>query len=591
MSTAESESFHSEQGADSILRKGTGVWFIKDCIDALIHAIHVVAESIALLLGMHFMLILHLIHLIASTPINARTDHTITSYQNRRTEADEQRIRGNQNRRPTLTRSNQRFTFETGASLHLPALGPRPIHETGSIIREPLLNKLLGSIDEYFSIYLDKCSAKIQMMGNIFEEKGGMAGQAFSRFRRCQSSISVSNLNKLPPEIVTHILLLAAMPNTPQAIPTKIALLSKSHYRMITSRLYADVHLCNSAVFRRFRMTLAVHNPSLGQYVRSLAIASKEFDTDGYMPERVAEYVTLGIGIEQILLASPNLQHLFLDLFSLASLFNGTASRLEKGALPISLTTEFSLPQYLTLPTFTNLKHVELTVFGLDNNAVEWFRQVLPRLQSLTIRWVTRRHGGVGLAAMSDQDDWAANDDSDLSSDERIDWQEGGKRYDDFIMFVEAIDLLRRWPYHANEQRDGQQLKAVSILAWPKAYRELKKHYSTMFNAYIDGEKDGLDTNSNKRMWNKSLPSGLDFDSEDEIEHSSLPLTPECINENRQLDRFLATPSSVQAPLTPNASLMPARLRIAKDHSFTSGPRRGPLNDWTSKNEAKAWVS
>ncbi|MCO5549646.1 hypothetical protein L7F22_003119 [Adiantum nelumboides] len=589
MSRSRREEFQSEQGAESISQKSAGTWIIKDCIDALIHAIHVVAESIALLLGMHFMLILHLVHLVASTPIQTGNDTRNTVQQNRQTEPE---IRGNRIRRPELNRANRRFTIETGASLHLPALGPRPIHETAPATREPLLHKILASIDEHFSIHIDHLSTKIQNMADNFEGKGGYVGRAFSRLRRSESRLCSSNLNKLPPEIVTHILLLAAMPNTPQAIPTKIALLSKRYHRMITSRLYANVHLSNPIVFRRFRMTLAVHNPSLGQHVRSLAIASKEFDSDGYMPDQVAEHVTLGIGIEQILLASPNLQHLFLDLFSLASLFNGTASRLEKGALPISLTTEFSLPQYLTLPTFANLKHVELTVFGLDNNAVEWFRQVLPRLQSLTIRWVTRRHGGATLQSLSEEDDWNADDDSDLSNDERIDWREGGKRYNDFMMFIEAIDLLRRWPYHANGQREGQQLKAISVLAWPKAYRELKKHYSNTKSAFIEGDENMLlDIGSNDRMWNKSLPSGMHYDLEDDTVHT--PSTSGYFDQEGQaFEQQFTTPSSIlQTPITPNTSLAPARLRIGKDQSFVSGPRRGPLNDWTYKKQIKAWSS
>lgn len=580
------EEFQSELQPD----KSAGSWFVKDCIDALIHAIHVVAESIALLLGMHFMLILHLVHLIASTSIHTGSE-TNTAQQSRQNTTVDPQNRRNRPRRPELNRTNRSLTFEASASLHLPALGPRPIHEIPPPFREPLLHKILASIDEHLSIYIDPCFVKIQKMANIFEEKGGYAGRAFSRFRRTESKLNASNLNKLPPEIVTHILLLAAMPNTPQAIPTKIALLSKRYHRMITSRLYANVHLSNPTVFRQFRMTLAVHNPSLGQYVRSLAVASKDFDSDGYMPDQVAEHVTLGIGIEQILLASPNLQHLFLDLFSLASLFNGTASKLEKGALPISLNTEFSLPQYLTLPTFANLKHVELTVFGLDNNAVEWFRQVLPRLQSLTIRWVTRRHGGAGLGGTSQEDDWNADDDSDLSNDERIDWREGGKRYNDLLMFVEAIDLLRRWPYHANGQREGQQLKSVSVLAWPKAYRELKKHFSNTKNAYIEGEGNTFSTNFNDRMWNKSLPSGMHYDVEDETVHDSLPSTTGYFDQDPQPFEQFTTPMSIQTPITPSPSLTPARLRIAKDQSFSSGPRRGPLNEWTYREQIKAWSS
>lgn len=378
--------------------------------------------------------------------------------------------------------------------------------------------------------------------------------------RTLQKDIAPRLIHKLPPEIASHILLLAASPELGNSIPTKVSLLSKAYYKLVTPKLYACVNLSNASMFRKFRMTMAVRNPRLGNYVNSLSVASSSFDPEGYLPEQVAEHVTLGVGIEQILLTCPNLQHLYLDLFSLAALHHSTASRLEKGSLPITLTTEFSLPQYLSLPTFCHLEHIELTVFGLDSTAVEWFRQVIPHLHSVTLRWVTRKsslYASRSKRGFSQQ--WTESD-SDLDEIEQQDWRSGGTRDADFKSFVQAIERLRRWPYYSDALHSGHRLDSITIMAWPKAFRELCKTYRTDPQSVCSG-LEGTDESSG----NQSSNSMTELKGPDDI---------------YQPDFVFGT-----RPLLPRAPL-----RVELDGSFQSGPRRGPLDLWSRKHQAMAWT-
>lgn len=353
-------------------------------------------------------------------------------------------------------------------------------------------------------------------------------------------------------------------------------MLSKAHYRLVVSRLYKHVHLADATTFRHFRMTMAVHNPELGKHLRSLAVASAAFDAEGYLPDQVSEHTTLGVGIEQILLTAPNLQHLYLDLFSLAALHHSTASRLEKGSLPLSLTTEFSLPQYLTLPTFAHLQHVELVVFALDSNAVDWFRQVLPRLQTLTIRWVTRwgrpQRRVSPLATIAGSNRQATfddeEDDQELDEEERRSWQDGGRQHLSLVEFLGAIENLRRWPHHCQETgTSGERLSAISVYAWPKAYRELSKYYQEHKKGVIGNGKTTSDT-----AWNASLQ----------------PSSPLCETIEQQGERICSVAPNNEG--TANQLLQPALLRLGVDESSSLGPRRGPLHSWCHDKQSQAWA-
>lgn len=313
------------------------------------------------------------------------------------------------------------------------------------------------------------------------------------------SSTGESIFRQLPEELISHILILAACPSLsphePRSSPTNILLLSKRYYNLIVPRLYHSVSLHTPASFRSFRVTLALHNPSLGQYVRKLQIGSSEFDGSGYCPSALADHGPLAVGIEQMLLASPRLEELSLDLFSMNALHTGTVSRLEKGPQPTRLCTELTTIPYLSLPTFEDLRELELLVFGMDAATAGELRATLPLLEKLELRLVTRRRGP---AFQNGQDTWSPtqlptfddddndNDDED-GNDEGIaeertaeaDIRRGTDDEDVFQLesdmheFIEALQLLRTWP--GGDERLGKKLQQITVFAWPSAVRRLKR--------------------------------------------------------------------------------------------------------------------
>lgn len=469
-------------------------------------------------------------------------------------------------------------------------------------------------------------------------------------------NLNAELVKKLPPEIVSYILLLAASPHTPDAVPCKIALLSKAHYRLVIPKLYAHVQLNDGHTFRRFRLTMALHNPSLGRLVKSLQIASADFDDSGYLPGQLAENVALGVGLEQILLACSNLSDLYLDLLAMAALHNGTASRLERGALPVRLSAELSIPQYLAVPTFASLRHVELNVFGLDADAIEDLRTVLPRLKSLTFRWVTRgsyrppalrnvlsaydwrgargvdrrrrrrpsmsrqgstsslnSSGGSGSGNMhhhggafshEESQDMSIDDDDDETEEERAQWRPGGRKHSDLCLFAHAIDVLRRWP---QEPSDGKPLRALTVLAWPKAVRMLREFFP---DAVLLDETGSAD----EQAWDWSMERAYDEDDEEEGKgeeqdggeggRGGLKKRPNFSRASRRMGpaghrpppvhvqaaggpatmgvRMARNPSSLsQHSRSGDTKLAP--LRIGIDDAYQQGPRRGPLQQWQAR--------
>ena len=362
--------------------------------------------------------------------------------------------------------------------------------------------------------------------------------------RRSEAHVDPVLLQRLPPEILTHILLLAAASD---AVPTKICLLSKAHHRLVVPRLYAAVDLSAPRIFRQFRLTLALYNPGLGQHLRSLSVGSSTFDSYGYMPSGIAESAALGVGLEQILLAAPRLKHVYLDLFSLAALHDGTASRLQKGSLPISLTTEYAAPQYLALPIFSHLQHVELTVFGLDRVAGEKLRQALPQVKSMTLRWVTRQSEAfddTGDAPWNGQtvrvpyrrrdtessSSGSEEGEDDMTESERQAWRRGGQRSSDFALFVDAIEALRRPPMESEEQGTCERLEAITVLAWPKAHRELCHYFrtDTEANAWardcMEMRLRGTRAWESKTTPSLSSPASTALRGESLASHPALPL-------------------------------------------------------------------
>ena len=252
----------------------------------------------------------------------------------------------------------------------------------------------------------------------------------------------LTRMASLPQELITHILLLSASPSLSPSVrsssPSNILLLSKQYYHLLLPKLYHTVSLHTAFAFRHFRLTLAVHNPSLGKLVRYLQIGSSQFDSSGYLPGQVAEHSRLAVGIEQLLLATPELRELSIDMFSLAALHTGTASRLERGCQPRMLCTELSIVPYLSLPTFEDVRQLELLVFSLDRQTALELRVALPRLESLRLRYVTRRRG-----------------DETFASDYDVD------------QFIDAIHLLRTWP--DADPHAGKRLTQLAVFTWPDA--------------------------------------------------------------------------------------------------------------------------
>ncbi|KAJ1032012.1 hypothetical protein NDA13_002388 [Ustilago tritici] len=310
---------------------------------------------------------------------------------------------------------------------------------------------------------------------------------------------------QLPEELISYIFILAACPSLaptePRSCPTNILLVSRRYYNFIIPKLYHSVSLHTPASFRSFRVTLALHNPSLGKFVRRLQIGSSEFDASGYCPSALADHVPLSVGIEQMLLVSPHLQELSLDLFSMGALHTGTVSRLEKGPQPTRLCTELTTIPYLSLPTFEDLRELELLVFGMDAATAGELRVTLPCLEKLELRLVTRRRGP---AFQSGQDTWSPTqlptfgDEDEDSAEERnaqADINRGQQEEDVFQFesdmqdFIEALHLLRSWP--GGDGRLGKKLKEITVFAWPSAVRRLRKSFDD--SAGVNGNGNGGD--------------------------------------------------------------------------------------------------
>ena len=402
---------------------------------------------------------------------------------------------------------------------------------------------------------------------------------------RSEEHLIPSMLHRLPQEIISQILLSAA-----DEVPTKICLLSKTYHRLVMPRLYSKVEISDARMFRHFRMTLAIHNPAMGQYVRTLSLASDTFDRSGYLPEGIAEPAALGVGIEQILLASPNLKHLFLDLYALAALYDGTASRLQRGALPISLVTEYAAPQYLALPVFDQLRHVELSVFGLDKTAAEHLRRALPNVKSLTLRWVTRQtesasSSSSGVCNTSGGDNMDEYGDFREGEEEDDGWHRGGLMRNDFESFVEALDLLRKWhqvPHEVSEETGGEEcepLEAITVLAWPRATLELAKVYQLEDDVQLLGADEYEETQHNL-AWDKSRDPTIStkpcFDRPSR--RARAPINSTRVSERPAMAQQLSS-QSITSILS-----KPTPMRLSVDSTHPLGPRRGPLESWCSHN-------
>jgi hypothetical protein len=380
--------------------------------------------------------------------------------------------------------------------------------------------------------------------------------------KRGESDLKPHLLQKLPSEIINYILMTAA-----DTIPTKVCLLSKMHHRMVIPRLYKTVQLSDPQVFHQFRMTIAVHNPNLGQNVESLSVGSSSFDRYGYFPDAIAESAALGVGLEQILITATNLKHLYLDLFSLAALHDGTASRLQNGALPLSLSTEYAAPQYLSLPVFSKLQHVELSVFGLDKMAVEYLRQAVPHIKSLTLRWVTRQSPGFNQVDVVSSDQTNEQMETEETEEEEMWSQSNSYQRKDFDSFVEALESLRSNitidTDSSSEDELRHPLEAITVLAWPNVMHQLCKYYRHDSDVLHLGSSEAASSYKDP-AWNKS--------TEQQDEYTTRPLFDRPTTRRQTTSHSITTLEAIPTPL-----------RLAIDPMYKLGPRRGPLESWSDQ--------
>lgn len=513
--------------------------FLTDCLDSLIRAIQIISQSIAFLLGIHLVVTWHFIRFLATEPVDTirrQAGGSQGGQRNRPLTTTTIRWRGAISRR-------RGFASSPPQLLHLPSLEPRPYDEPEE---KPIIG-FYNIISTKISSLAHKMKEEIVEVADQMEAKGGKTGDIITLLRkRSDRELQPALLQKLPMEIINHILLIAS-----DSTPTTICSLSKIHQQLVIPRLYSTVELSNPITFNQFRLTMAVHRPNLGKYIRSLSVGSCTFDNQGYYLEAIAESTILGVGLEQILITAPNLKHLYLDLFSLAALHDGTGSRLQTGSLPISLTTEYVAPQYLSLPVFRRLRHVELNVFGLDKMAIDQLRQALPHVLSMTLRWVTRQSDGfdeadINSSASPNSNDFDAEGNEEIGDEDQVfSWSRGNDYFSkDFKLFVEALETLR-----TNEK----PLEAITVLAWPKALRRLSQYYRHDKEIYLINSKDESIHQQDESAWDKSIGQQQVKDSD---QASSLQL----------VDKSIRTP-----------------LRLAVDPAYELGPRRGPLESWINR--------
>jgi hypothetical protein len=289
--------------------------------------------------------------------------------------------------------------------------------------------------------------------------------------------LTYSLSTELQLQILTHL----ASPFCGQD-PLVVLLLSKAHLAYFQSRVYASISIGSAYQLNKLRMTLALHNPRLGNLIRRLQIAQVHdaaYDSLGYLPNKfMADPLALSTSLEQIFLATGNnLEDVHLDMFTLSALTSaGTASRLEKGALPTRLSTELSSPAALSLPTFSAVERLDLLTFGLDRHVAVQIRTALPTCKELSLRWVSRRAaaegqqsvltsstslspgissfnhvmqqvvlwGGAGAGEWDFADEGRAS--FGMTMLEQRQWE------DDLAHFVDAVETLRHWP-HPNPRR------------------------------------------------------------------------------------------------------------------------------------------
>ncbi|WFD35586.1 Vacuolar protein sorting-associated protein 13 [Malassezia cuniculi] len=147
-------------------------------------------------------------------------------------------------------------------------------------------------------------------------------------------SDSTTSGSSLPTELKLRVLaaLIADSIASGNAI-WQLLVLSRWYCQMLTPIAYENVQLTSAAALRTLRVTLALHRPDHGKHVRRLLISKC-----GDAPP---------LGVEQILLAIPNLEHLALDGDGVAKLCESDIRRTVCGAHPTKLSLALHTPTSL----------------------------------------------------------------------------------------------------------------------------------------------------------------------------------------------------------------------------------------------------
>ena len=163
---------------------------------------------------------------------------------------------------------------------------------------------------------------------------GALAAAALACHMRMRHARRVARFRALPTEIKARILahlVLAALERGTSI--SAYLLCSRWHYKQLVPIAYESIALQSTASLRSLRVTLALHRPSIGLYVRQLRIVNC-----GDAP---------ALGLEQVLLTVPLLEHLALDGAGMERLCASGIGRTECGAHPRSLTLELGDGQAL----------------------------------------------------------------------------------------------------------------------------------------------------------------------------------------------------------------------------------------------------
>lgn len=318
--------------------------------------------------------------------------------------------------------------------------------------------------------------------------------------------------------------------DSPGAFNCTSLLLSKHYCDLFRPQLYTRIHIASWRRFRLLRETLAMHNPSLGSSIRRLILAADAFDSTGYVTDSIAKPDVLSKAIEPLLLCTPRLDSLALDLYSLAALWEHNGNlRLQSGPKPRKLQVELTFPQYLDLPLNEEVEELDIMCFGLGEDVARELRLALPRLKRLTIRLVRRKENARAeptRASISDRRAYVRSalnalgvssidqvrsqdirarmtellrenlpgsgsdsDSEDLASSTAL-WSDTPLGHNDAEEFCRGIHVLRSWPMEKTTcgdkralQTHGDRLEAVTVLSWPSAIRELQSRLQSTPNA------------------------------------------------------------------------------------------------------------